>query len=578
MPTIDPDLVPTVNPGDIFDNFTVDSSYNIRWLTGTDPAYYEILNRPTTDVVYRQLVIAKALDNLNTTLGYQALFPFVIPPLVTDGSSALNVPIRIFWDFHVSLPIDWINLRLARIDRLDGSNSGDTEGTGDVSDDYTGTLRFIFTAQQYNSGTSSTEIALFYADYTIDSDLTYQRVRISIATAATAPGFTPVGSSGSATIDGEIIFRTLDTTSSTNSNFLDLLAPGTSATEYEIMDSDTTDPDHSSTSLSHGTGLLTSSAFNLITPVDSDPSVWLESFNYPFSISASRTSNDSSAITIPTAMFREFNITAPAGDAPSNDSTGANFPVWISKIVNEGNSTDPVTLKFYFSTSAIDTSSSEDVDVEFATLTLDDSMIAGQIVSIVPNNDLFNSETSSGFMQDFGKGHVVLSENWGITSGNIDSFFSNFSALINATSTATFGQSATRIGSRGISRVPKYSPTSGQSAALAGTSADFTTPIYPSSTNKYVTEKDEGQGNVTDLDNATGNSHDAIDKYGYKATNIHKLIYLAIDPEKTDDDEDFYTTYALPRLRILLGRDPIFGDEWYNGQRFMKFNGSNWIG
>jgi len=570
MATIDPNLVPAVNPGSLFTEFTTNSTYNVRWLTATDPAYWEILNRPMADITLRQLILSKAVDDLNVSLGYQAMFPFITQPQVSDGSTVANVPVRTFWDHHVSIPVNWINLRLARIDRLDASGS-----------DYVGTLRFIFTAQQYSGGTSSTETALFYADYEIDSDLTYQRVRITPATvAADVTGFTPVGSSGSETIDGEIIFRTLDTTDSESATFLDLVAPGTGA-QYEIVDSvagGTGDFDESA--MSHGTGLLTSSAFNLITPVDADPLVWLESMNYPFDLDATRTSNDSNSVVIPDAMFREFDIVAPAGDAPDNDSSGLYYPVWISKIVNEGDS-GPVELKIYFSTYAIDTTGASDVAVEFGILTLNEDMLEGQVVNIIPNNDLYSAQTASNFTQDFGRGHVVLSSKWGITGGEVATFFSNFPIIAGATNTVTFAQAGTRIGSMGISRVPEFTPTQGQSQALVGTSSERDTPLHPSSTNRYVTEQDEGLGDSVDLNAQSGiAAQDAIERYGYMATRSHKLVKLVVDPEQAseDDDPDFYADEILPRLRILLERDPIFGDQWYNGHRFMTFNGDSWIG
>ena len=100
MATINPDLVPTINPGDLFDRFTEDSTLNVRWLTATDPAYFEVLNRPTADITVRQLILAKAIDDLNTSLGYQAIFPFIVPPQVSDGTAVVDIPIRIFWDFR----------------------------------------------------------------------------------------------------------------------------------------------------------------------------------------------------------------------------------------------------------------------------------------------------------------------------------------------------------------------------------------------------------------------------------------------------------------------------------------------
>lgn len=574
MATINPGLVPTINPGDLFDEFTTDSTLNIRWLTAGDPAYFEVLNRPIADTVLRQLIIAKALDDLNTSLGYQSIFPFVVPPQVSDGSSILDIPIRIFWDLHVSLPIRWINLRLARIDRLDGENGG--------SEGYVGTLRFIFTAQQFvGDTTSGVETAIFYADYEIGSDLTYQRVRIEPATASAVTGFNVISAGEQVTIDGEAVFRTLDTTVAANQTFFDLLAPGASVNEYEVVDSTGigSGPDFSDSPLSHGTGILTSSAFNLITPVDADPITWIDSFNYPFDQDVLLESNDSSGVTIPSGIFREMDIVAPAGEEPTGDSSGAFFPVWISKIERDGSETTP-TLIFYFSTHAVDPDN-VGVDVEFATLILAADMVEGQIVNIVPNEHLWPSETASNWHQEFGRGHVVLSSKWGSTGGEVDDFFNNFPLLIGAISTATFDQSATRISAWGLSRVPKYTPTQGQAAALLGTSSERSTPLNPSADNRYVTELDEGLGDLVDLEVETGiTANAAIERYGNASSRIHQCVKLIVDPEQASDsgDSDFYTNEVLPRLRVLFGRDPVFGDIWYNGNRFMQYNGDSWVG
>lgn len=569
MPTIDPSLVPTINPGDLFTHFTTDTSINVRWLTATDPVYFEILNRPIVDTVVRQLILAKAIDDLNTSLGYQAIFPFIIPPQVHDGSTVVNIPVRIFWDFHSSIPVRWTNLRLARIDRLDGTN-GST---------YTGTLRFIFSAQQYGGGSSTQEIALFFADYEIDSPLTYQRVRVTPANSVAVPGFVTISTGEAVTIDGEIIFRTLDQTVAENQALYNLLAPGSIA-QYEMVDSvGGTNPDFDLGPVGHGTGMLTSSAFNLITPVDADPITWLEAFNYPFDGDASRTANDSSGVIIPDAMFIEMDIVAPAADQPTGDTTGAFFPVWISKIERDGAVSTP-TLIFYFSTYGIDPVDPTN-PIEFATMTLVSGMTAGQVVAVTPFNHLFPTQSSSEFHQEFGRGHVVLSTKWGLSGGDIDDFFNTFPFLVNATSTVTFSITGTRISSWGISRVPKYSPTAGESAALVGTTSDRNTPVYPSGNNKFVTALDEGLGDVVDLDSQSGvTSNAAIDRYGYTGTRAHKFVKLVVDPEQASvgNDPTFYADEILPRLRLLYGRDPVFGDMWYTGSRFMIFNGDSWVG
>jgi len=572
MPAINPKLVPTINPGDLFERFTTDDTLNIRWLSPTEPVYWGVFNRPLADLALRQLIISKAVDDLDITLGYQAIFPFIIPPTITDGTSSIDLPIRIFWDMHVSVPVRWINVRLARIDRLDGDNNG--------TDGYTGTLRFIFTAQQEAAGTGAAEIALFYADYTIDSDLTYQRTRISPATTSEVSGFTVVSPGEHVTLDGELVFRTLDVSQPSVQAFFDFVAPGVDA-KYEISDSSAvgTGPSFDDSMISHGTGMLTSNAVNLITPVDADPITWLEAFNYPFDMDVSLEANDASGIEIPKGLFKEFDITAPAGDEPTGDTSTAFFPVWISKIEKDVTISEP-TLKIFFATRSIEPDAPSEI-VEFATMTLSEDMPEGEVVAITPNDHLFVDEQDSRWHQEFGRGNATLSSKWGATGGEVSSFFANFPTVTGAVSSVSFDPSGTRLSAWAVSRVPKYTPTSGQSEALRGTSARRATPVNPSDNNRYVTEQDEGLGDIIDLNAETGiSSHNAIDRYGYSATRSRKMVKLVVDPEKASDngDPDFYQEHILPRLRVLLGRDPKMGDEWFTGQRFLKFTGDAWLG
>ncbi len=53
---IDPDLVPSISPGNLFSRLSSDDSIGIRWLTAQDPAYYDALNRPHADLALRQLI------------------------------------------------------------------------------------------------------------------------------------------------------------------------------------------------------------------------------------------------------------------------------------------------------------------------------------------------------------------------------------------------------------------------------------------------------------------------------------------------------------------------------------------
>lgn len=167
MPTINPDMVPTIAPGYLFTSLTGgDATLQIRWLTATDPVFYEVANRPLADLTVRQLIIAKAVDSLQVRLGHQTLFPFVTQPRVSSGTTEVDVPIGWIWDLHASMPKKWENFRLAKIKRMSGSNS--------TTDGYSGVVRLIFSANVKNS---ATEVYLFSADYDITSPLTYQNRR-----------------------------------------------------------------------------------------------------------------------------------------------------------------------------------------------------------------------------------------------------------------------------------------------------------------------------------------------------------------------------------------------------------------
>lgn len=575
-------MVPTKAPGTIFSALTGgDSTLNIRWLTNQDPAFFEVLNRPIADLTVRQLVIAKAVDNLQVRLGHDALFPFLVQPRVTSGTTEVDIPIGLIWDFHASLPKKWENIRLAKIKRVSGTN-GTTEG-------YAGSLRLIFTANVENS---TTEVGIFYVDYVIDSTLTYQLARLSVLTSAEE---TVVINPGEAeTVAGFIIFKTLDTTDDTVQEFLDLLAPPTDTSDtdsdgyfdnpasYEISDTipggaGVTD-DYGLLALSHGTGLLTDSAWNAIPELDSDIQSWITSFNYPFDADANRTST--TGIVIPNGLFREFNITVPAGDQPTGDTSGTFFPVWISRLERVGTGS---TIRFYFATyNVTDTASGgtpSTTAIEFATLDLVKSSTSGEIVEIVPIENLLLEDGLTEYGQHFGRGHVVLSSLWDGTSSDVDDFYDEVDLIVDSPADTEFSASSTRLSSFGLSRVPKYIPTIGQSRALLGSSSRRTTPVPPSYDNRYVTEQDQGLGNQVDLEAVTGISpHEAIDRYGYSGSLAHAIIKMVVDAELLGSDTTFYDTQVLPRLQVLLGRDPEFGDFWYNGTRLMFFNGDTWQG
>lgn len=580
MPTINPAQVPTIAPGALFSRLTTDVSLSIRFLTALDPAYFEALNRPHADIALRQLIIAKTLDQLNIRLGHQALFPFIDQPLVVGaGSGPVDVPLELIWDMHVSLPKKWEKVRLAQIKRLSGSNDADSGGTEGT--EFTGKLRLMFTAQEQNS---TSEVSILMADVVIDGTTLYQIVRVSVPTLVDAVTPIPVGEAQ--TVDGFLIFRTLDPTDPANITFLNAVAPPLAGpvdssgnyitpTVYEIADSDSPS-DFSLTSVSHGTGMLIPSAWNAIPALDSDLQVFLETLNYPFGLDASRQSASPINVTIPSALFREFNIVAPAGDEPTGDISGTFYPVWVNRIVRDDPSA--TSLTWYFATYNV-TDVPSTAPVEFAKMTLTNTMTEGQVVPITELGNLFLEVGSdqANFLQGFGRGHVVLSSLWGGSTSAVQDFFTAFVAVIDVPAAVVFSKVNTRISSFGLSRVPKTIPTTGQSQALRG-SKDA--EVAPSETNRYVVEADQGLGDQVDFATSVllppdkRNNAD-IERFGYTGALAHKLVRLVVAADGVSHD---YTVDILPRLRILLGRDPLFGDFWWDGTRLKFFNGDTWQG
>jgi len=533
------------------------------------------------DITLRQLIIAKAVDNLHLRLGSQSYFPFIIQPTITANTSIVDVPTDIIWDMQVSLPAKWQNLRLARIKRISGNN-----------DDYTGILRFIFSA---NVEDSTTETYIFYVDYTIDDVLGFQVLPIQIVT--TDEESSAISSGERQSVSGFVTFKTLPTNRDDVIVFLDLLAPPTDTADenqdglydnpavYDITDSEgggtaVTD-DISLSSINHGTGMLTLSAWNSIPKLDSDIQGWIETFNYPFDSDANRRSTDN--ITIPNGLFREFDIVAPAGDQPSGDTSGLTYPVWIRRIERIG--TGSSQLRFYFATYDV---TDEEVGgtpstnpVEFAYLDLLFAAQPGDVVEITPIDNLQGqTETDTDWGQHFGRGHVVLSDLWNKADGTIEDFYNAFESIISSPPDTNYPQSSTRISSFGVSRVPKYTPTIGQARAMLGSTSKRVTPIHPSLDNTFVTEQDQGLGDRVDLEQVSGiTPNDAFGRFGYAGGLCHKLVKLEVDGSLVpDNDTAFYNTHTLPRLRALLGRDPVFGDRWFQGVRFLDYNGDTWIG
>lgn len=578
---LNPALIPSVAPGNLFDELTTNNQLSVRYYIKTDPVYYEIMNRPHRDNEVRSLIIAKSVDALSASLNHAVYYPFLIQPRVANGSSDTDIPVSFIWDANISLPKKWEKPRLARLIRLSGTNSEGTSGS------FTGIIRLVFTA---NVTGSSTETAIGTVDYQIDSTLTYQRTSLAIPLSSDFP--VVVGPTEFETFAGQFTLKTLNqeelavkelytavaplnTTDSNNDGLYD------SPSSYEIVDAILSDPSgsYSQSVVSHGSGLFADNLLNKIPNLDSDSQAWLNSFNYPFGSSANLTSADS--ITIPVGLFQEFNITAPAGDASASDISGTTYPVWISRI--ERLDLASTQLRLWFATynvtdaSVGGTPSTE--TVEFATLDLVSSMQSGQIVKISPASGLL-LKTGSDWGQHFGRGHVVLSGKWDGTTSEVSDFFRAFVGIVQTPADTSFNKTSTRLSSFGVSRVPKYVPTIGQSNAMLGSTSRRSTPIYPSKDNRFVTESDQGIGDKIDLEAQSGISPvEGIDRYGYTGGLCRKLVHMVIDATKQPTGaNNFYETKILPRLVVLLGRQPIFGDEWYDGTRFKRYNGTAWVG
>ena len=276
-------------------------------------------------------------------------------------------------------------------------------------------------------------------------------------------------------------------------------------------------------------------------------------------------------------MFNEFNLAVPAGDEPTGDSSGTYYPVWISRIVRNDVSADSLT--FYFATYAVVDDTPSTAPIEFAMMTLLRTYQSGRIVSIDPIANLLNEEgtDSANFNQHFGRGHVVLSDQWSGTTDNVTEFFDAFIPLIGEPAQVVFTKDDSILSSYSLSRVPKYIPTIGESQALKGSAARrIDAPSHPSDANRYVTENDQGEGDKVDFSTITGiTSNPDIERYAWKGSLVSKKVKLIVNAAGTQHN---YPDDVLPRLRCLLGRDPIFGDEWWEGTRWLRFNGDTWTG
>jgi hypothetical protein len=503
------------------------------------------------------------------------MFPFLVTAQVNNGTQNVDVPPSWIWDMQLSLPQKWEKVRLARVKRLSGTN-------GTTGADYAGLIRLIFTTQEQGS---TTEISVAQVDFRIDSDLTYQITRFSVPAIGSEPTVLPAGEVE--TVGGFATFRTLDATDAGVQAFYDVVSPPTDTTTdssglfinpriIEINDSlpggSGVSSDFDFASLAHGTGLLTLSAWNPIPSVDSTVSTWINTFNYPYESEASLQDSSGLGITIPTGLFKEFDLVAPAGDEPTGDVSGNFFPVWINRIVREDVAANEI--KIHYSTFNVETPTI--VPVEFATLTLSRTATAATRLAILPENNLFPTQSSDDFMQGFGKGHVVLSDLWQTNPTTITDFFDRFVSIIDDPPQAIFTKEATRISSFGLNRTPQDAPTTGQAAALLGSRAGTSDP---NSTNRYVVELDQGLGTQVDFANEATlplekRENPDIERFGWKGSLAHRVIRMCVN---TDGSSHEYDADVLPRLQILLGRDPAFGDFWWDGVTLKFFNGDTWV-
>ena len=571
MPTIDPNLIPTVNPGSLFHLLSTNNSLAIRWLTAADPHYFDVYNRVAADIAVRQLIIARSVDQVGLRLSHQNLFPFLVSPTVDISTSKISLPTSWLWDCHVSLKDSYRSLRLAKIIRLNGLN-----GSGG----HTGTFRLVFTGIPIGG---SSEIGLFYVDYKIDSTLSFQ---ISYVIPCTASEFNPsIPTTEYKTIAGYIMFRTLDT--EIDAAFLDALAPSIATStvtagewaQYELSDTVVggtgVEGDYTFPSSIHGTGILVASAYNLVPPVGVDYSSILNALNYPWRVGANLGSIEGSStgnIMIPVGMFSQFMLAAPVGNRDT--AIEDNYPVICTRMRRLDSSANKIEIIFSTYNTILNDTSKE--MIEFASLTLTRGSLPGTIVEIVPSNNLRNNADSDWQLnyQNFGSGYVMLSDTW-TTSNEIESFFDTFLQIINEPADRLFNA---QLGEFALHRTPSQIPTLGESAAMAGSTSRRLNPIHPSDKNRFVCESDQGLGDKVDFVEAGFSENNDIDNIGYTGCLLNRTITLKVN---SANDANFdYDADILPRLRKLLGRDAIHGDTWFDGIVWTRFDGISgaWIG
>lgn len=575
MPTIIPEQVPTVNPGSLFYVLTTNNSLAVRFMTAQDPHYFDAYNRPMADIALRQLILAKTIDQIGLRLSHQALFPFLIPTTVDVGTAKISLPVAWLWDCHVSLNEKYTALRLAQVERISGQNNPSAST-------FTGKFKLIFTATVDDG---AVETGIFTAEYEIDSSLSFQIVAISPCTESEFSPALPTSEVGS--IAGYVIFRTLNQT--TEAGFLTALAPptgGTALTDgsfavpavYDVSDSVTggssvTD-DFKLDAVSHGTGILVASAFNALPSVQTDEPAILSALNYPWRTGARLTSLDSKS-TIPNNLFSIFEMNAPMGD---RDTSNANpYPVYLTKIRRLDSAAASIEL-FFSTMNTIIGNTSEDL-TEFASLVLNKSDFGtsgpGTEIRIYPTNNLIDNTDPAAVLkrQNFGTGYVVLNSTWANDTAILD-LFTGLTTIVDVPADRVF---KAELGEFALRRAPSTVPTIGQSQAMEGSTARRTSPNAPSDGNRFVTEGDQGIGDPLNFTEHSFPSNPDIEDIGYTGSLLTKKFIMKVN---TANDANFnYADDILPRMRLLLGgRDPIFGDVWYDGTVFKTFNGDTWIG
>ena len=566
---IDPNTVPTIVPGQLLNTLTNNDNLSVRYHFIDEPVHFAILNRPLTDLEYRNLILARSIDQLQAAYGSTINYPFLNVPYVTDGTTSVRVPTGLLWDITFSIPEGWSNVRLFGVQRVSGENAG----TGD----YTGTIRLLFSAAP--QGTDTEHIVKSY-DLDLESVLSY----------SISPGEEVLSSSVGTVLPaldrskfvGYATLLSPDLSSQEWVDFLDFVAPPgddttgsngeyiTPAT-YEVVDSEAGSEsgtnDFDADSISHGTGMLAQSAINYIPGRTVQAEAVLSAINYPFTASSTRLNADN--IELPVGLFSELSIIAP-----DNDGTSSDYPVWISKI----RKLSSTSFELIFSTYPIVGVSQP--PVEFSKVTLSSTMTSNTLVVITPTSNLYGT-SDTNFSQNFGTGHVVLGDMWSSGDGRKTTFINKIVALTGTDPTSTYTVAQSKLSAHAVSRVPSYTPTLGQAGALRGSSARKQTPVHPTIDNRYVTESDYGIRSQIDLHAVSGITEQAsIERYGYLGGSASRTFSLCLDRSLISDDfEDFYTVHILPRMKAILGdpEGPAMGDRWFDGTRFWTYTGSVWL-